>query len=78
MRCNKHKRYKAKLRPRCDCIECWEIFLEDTATYNDICKELKRRESTGTYAIGFGLEPIVGMLRDYKNKFEEENENSDK
>ncbi len=28
MRCKTHRRYKAKLRPRVSCIDCWLMFLE--------------------------------------------------
>ena len=28
MRCKQHKRYKAVLRPRCSCLECWIIYIE--------------------------------------------------
>lgn len=24
--CKKHKSYKAKLEPRCDCLDCWKIY----------------------------------------------------
>ena len=76
MRCNKHKRYKAKLRPRCDCVDCWQMFLEETATYNDVCKEIDRRtpkdSPTISYVIDMGPNPIMEMLIDCKKKFEGE------
>ena len=54
MRCKAHKRYKAKLRPRCDCVECWQMFLENTADYNDVCLSLDIRDpQEGTYARAF-------------------------
>jgi hypothetical protein len=24
--CEKHRTYKGKLMPRCDCLDCWKIF----------------------------------------------------
>lgn len=76
MRCKQHKRYKAKLRPRIDCVGCWEVYLSQTATYHDICTELKLREPKegGTYAKDFEPEPIMDMLREAKKELEQADE----
>lgn len=79
MRCKKHKRYKAILKPRCDCVDCWRIFLSKTATYNDVCKEIDKREpAPGTTFIaefdpGTNEEREINhMLADYKKELEED------
>lgn len=46
-KCRFHKRYKAKLKPRCDCVECWRMFLEKTDNYQIICQEIEYREING-------------------------------
>jgi len=75
MRCTQHKRYKAKLRPRIDCVVCWRIYLSQTATYQDICQEIDSRlpkDKTGvSYAISFGLEPIMALLIEAKKELED-------
>ena len=44
MKCKKHRRYNGKVKPDNNCYDCWEKFLEKSATYKDICEELKRRK----------------------------------
>ena len=75
MRCKKHKRYEAKLRPRCNCVGCWSMFLNKTANYNDVCKEIERREGpkTGSIILDCGsIEEFMidSMLRDKKKELE--------
>ena len=74
MRCKQHRRYKAKLRPRIDCVDCWKIYLSQTATYDDIRQEIDRRlpkyEPGASYAIGFGPEPIIDLLIEAKKELE--------
>ncbi len=75
MRCKQHKRYKAILRPRIDCVDCWRIYLTQTATYNDICQEIDRRTLKDipgiTYIIDFRIEPIMELLIEFKAKLED-------
>lgn len=79
MRCQQHKRYKATLRPRIDCVDCWIIYLSQTATYNDICQEIDRRlpkdEPGVSHAIDFGPEPIMDLLIETKTQLEDNNMN---
>ncbi len=35
MKCNKHSKYKAKMRPRVDCLPCWEMYLETVRDLED-------------------------------------------
>ena len=89
MKCKKHPRYKALKKPRCECYECWQMFVKRTADYQMVCKEIEWRtkeESGTTYARGFfsNESAIVSLLKGRKRAFEEEfkkekeNENSDK
>lgn len=45
MKCKKHSKYKAKMRPRVDCLPCWEMYLEKMLELEDYIlskiKELK-------------------------------------
>lgn len=52
-KCIKHKRYKAILKPRCDCVECWRMFLDKSADYQTICCEIERRKLQGTVVAEF-------------------------
>ena len=74
MRCRQHRRYKAKLRPRIDCVDCWRIYLSQTATYNDVCQEIDRRlpkdEPGISYAIDFEPTPIMDLLIEAKKELE--------
>ena len=44
MRCKKHKRYKAKLRPRCSCLECWMMYIESHLDMKIINDSIKHQE----------------------------------
>jgi len=84
MRCKDHRRYKGLKKPQTDCNACWTKFLDRTADYQMICKEIEFRtpkeESETSYARGFDNyggynnyeTAIVGLLRRYKLKLEEE------
>jgi len=36
MKCKKHKRYKAKLRPRCSCLDCWMMYIESNLSLETV------------------------------------------
>lgn len=77
MRCLQHKRYKGILRPRTDCVECWQIFLSKSADYNVVCKEIESRKPVGeTFIAEFDPGPnearlIRHMLYNKKKEMEE-------
>jgi len=55
MRCKAHRRYKAKLRPRCSCLDCWKIYIEshmDLETINDAIEH--QEEYHGGWSIEYG------------------------
>lgn len=41
MRCKKHRRYKAKLRPRCGCLICWIMYIENNFNITNIEKGIE-------------------------------------
>ena len=43
MRCKKHKRYKAQLKPQGDCWDCWKIYLEKCSDINIVEMEIYDR-----------------------------------
>ena len=67
----KHKRYKAKLPPRCECVECWRMYVEKSGDYQIICREIERR--LGDSSIERGLDDetlILHILEDKKKEIE--------
>lgn len=68
MRCLKHKRYKAKLPPRCDCVECWRMFVEKSADYQIICREIERRSGEMSIERGIDDETLIFELLMNKKK----------
>jgi len=83
MKCKEHRRYNGKTQPENNCYNCWQKFLEKSATYEDICAELKRRKDIdpklelepGFYEFE-DIDPVSYMLRCYK--WEEEEEDNEK
>lgn len=78
MRCKDHRRYKGLKKPQTDCSVCWGKFLDRTANYQMICKEIEFRtpndEDRFSHAGGFFSteSSIVSKLKYYKKKLEEE------
>lgn len=76
-KCQEHKRYKPILRPRSDCVDCWLMFVEETADYQTICQEIERRgsEINGTVIAQFDSRAneqriIYNMLQERKKELE--------
>jgi len=83
MKCNIHKRYKAKLKPRSQCIQCWNIFLEsEHANYSSICQEIDRRTLKNIPGVSYvdtswdfpDENTVMQMLKDKKKEMEMTNE----
>lgn len=87
MGCLKHKRYKAKLKPRCDCVECWRMFLDKTDNYQVVCQEMDSRgmnDISGTVIAEFDpgpndvrliMEMLVSKKKEFEQKYFERNNN---
>ena len=43
MRCKTHRRYKAKMKPQCDCLDCWLIYLDTNPPVGIIEQEIHNR-----------------------------------
>lgn len=73
MKCKKHRRYDGKTKPDNNCYDCWNKFINKSATYKDVCEELKIRKDRDP---NLNLEPafyefeqidsVSHMLRCYK------------
>jgi len=79
VKCKQHKRYNGKIKPEVECYYCWQKYLEKSAIYEDVCKELEERVKKNSNIClekGFyefeDIDPITFMLRSYKWKIEEE------
>lgn len=73
MKCKEHRRYNGKTKPENNCHDCWKKFLNKSATYEDVCEELKRRKDrdpdlnleSGLYEFE-QIDSVSHMLRCYK------------
>ena len=75
MRCKKHKRYKAKLRPRCSCLECWMMYIESHLNMETIDDAIKHQEEYhGGWSIeGYGDtddDLVTNYLREKKRELD--------
>ena len=43
MRCRSHRRYKAKLKPRIDCLNCWIMYLDKNPSLEVVQQEIHDR-----------------------------------
>ena len=72
MRCKKHKRYKAKLRPRCSCLECWMMYIESHLDLEIIENAIEHQEGFhGGWSIEYGDTDdnlVTSYLRDKKRE----------
>ena len=51
MACEVHKRYKAKRKPQCSCLACWEMYLRTCVT-----EEFSADEMLGVVEAGIDYE----------------------
>jgi hypothetical protein len=74
--CKEHKRYKGKLRPKCDCVKCWQLFLEKTAGYYDVCEKIDnikhKYDDCSTFIESYSDDIIIilKMLEEKKEEME--------
>lgn len=62
MRCKTHRRYKAKLPPRCNCFDCWVVYLDKHPSLEIVEKEIHDRtyrEPGGTYVENCDTEEML-------------------
>jgi hypothetical protein len=43
MRCKAHPRYKGFLKPKCDCVDCWCIWLGRNGSIDVALEEIEKR-----------------------------------
>ncbi len=74
MRCKKHKRYKGKLRPRCSCLDCWMIYIENNLNLEVVESGIQHQED---FHGGWSIEHedtddivVTNYLRDKKRELE--------
>lgn len=74
MRCKKHKRYKAKLRPRCNCLDCWKMYIESHLNLDVLNDAIDYQENMyGGSSFEYGSNDdniVINYLREKKKELD--------